>query len=360
MVRLEQKQSGAFRWLVASTFAASSALALCPGAAEACYSLTDLGNLGGYPFNSVPRALNRKAQVVGFSSVPFVENGGAFLWDARTGMVSLGVLPGGGTSDALGINDQGVVVGGSTTVLFGLVYQRGFVWSPRRGFVDVGTLGGSNSGAKAINQRNQVVGIADTAAGEQHAFLWERGRMIDLGTLGGDYSEARSINEKGIIAGRSSAATGFSRPFVWRRGTMTDLGTLGGDDGEAADINDHGDVVGQSSLTPGDTTTHAALWTRHGIVDLGTLGGRFSFAAAISDAREIVGSSEEPDGVVRGFLWANGVIHDLDAELCDHDYRLSIATDINEHGQIVAFAQTPTGPFHAVLLEEHSRVCTGR
>src|SRR4249919_1854436 len=71
---------------------------------------------------------------------------------------------------------------------------------------DLGTLGGSESYAAAINAKGQVVGWANTKAkgpyGEiEHAFLWENGRMRDLGTLGGRNSNALAINERGQIVG---------------------------------------------------------------------------------------------------------------------------------------------------------------
>ena len=64
--------------------------------------------------------------------------------------------------------------------------------------IDLGTLGGNESNAVAINRGGEVVGRAQTSAGTWHAFLWARKRgMVDLGTLGGSESEASSINERG-------------------------------------------------------------------------------------------------------------------------------------------------------------------
>ncbi len=62
---------------------------------------------------------------------------------------------------------------------------------------DLGTLGGSNSLAYGVNLAGQVVGYSETAAGEQHAFLWTKGVMTDLGLLGGSYGIAWGITPAG-------------------------------------------------------------------------------------------------------------------------------------------------------------------
>ena len=66
---------------------------------------------------------------------------------------------------------------------------------------DIGTLGGTTSSAYDNNEEGQVVGSAETASGERHAFLWEKGVMTDLGTLGGTKSSADEINNIGQIVG---------------------------------------------------------------------------------------------------------------------------------------------------------------
>ena len=142
---------------------------------------------------------------------------------------------------------------------------------PARGYTitDLGTLGGGFAEARAINDVGQVVGLSETAAGEQHAFVWTAaGGMKDLGTLGGTFSRAFAINHLGHVAGVSELPSGERRPFLWTpAGGMQDLGTFGGGFGRARGINDLDQVVGRSDLPDG--SFHAFLWTAaQGMTDL--------------------------------------------------------------------------------------------
>lgn len=72
---------------------------------------------------------------------------------------------------------------------------------------DLGTLGGNNSIATAVNGAGEVVGSANTAAGDLHAFVsTAQRRMVDLGTLGGFSSEAKAVNDDGQVVGDAMTA----------------------------------------------------------------------------------------------------------------------------------------------------------
>jgi probable HAF family extracellular repeat protein len=73
--------------------------------------------------------------------------------------------------------------------------------------------------------------------------------MTDLGTLGGSTSGAAAINEHGEVVGESISRSGY-RGFVWRHGVMTELDSLGRETGQASSVNDHGLAAGLVSTFP--------------------------------------------------------------------------------------------------------------
>src|SRR5262245_19038704 len=91
---------------------------------------------------------------------------------------------------------------------------------------ELGTLGGAQSGALAINGAGQVVGSADVDGLHRHAFRWSPGGgMEDLGTLGGPTSCATAINAVGLVVGYADLPNGTTHAFRWSpENGMEDLG----------------------------------------------------------------------------------------------------------------------------------------
>jgi probable HAF family extracellular repeat protein len=127
---------------------------------------------------------------------------------------------------------------------------------------DLGTLGGSSSKANGVNIYGQVVGVSETASGEQHAFLWtESGGIVDLGTLGGGMSIATGINDQGQVVGYTGAYSTVVG-FLWTaQEGMVALQPLVGAGGWAAlAISNKGVVVGTSAVSAPGNPLHATMW----------------------------------------------------------------------------------------------------
>jgi len=297
------------------------------------YRVVDLGTLGGA--FSFAFAVNAYGDVTGQSQD---SNGAlrAFRWHHGK-LTELGVLDA-SAPYAVGadINNQGWIVG-SSDVAAGTALH-GFLW--RDGVMtDLGTLGGTFSSADAVNDRGQIVGRSQTAAGEWHAFLWQNGHMTDLGL-----DNATDVNNRGQVVGGTPQGAKF-QAYRWRNGTVTNLGDLGSGFSQAAGINARGHVVGMSGTAT--FSMHAFLY-RTSMVDLGTLaGGQFSEAKAINDRGEVLGDGDTAQGGLHPFLWHDGTMVDLTTRGIPADASVQ---DLNNSGQITGWYYPVPGQPHAALF----------
>lgn len=209
--------------------------------------------------------------------------------------------------------------------------RRAILMSQGRRF-EIGTLGGSDSTANAINNQGTVTGGALTASNAWHAFRYDQAHgMRDLGTLGGNSSVGTAINEAGHIAGYADTADGNYHAFVDNGVGMLDLGTFGGKNSYATAINASGHVVGAAQLPNG--YRRAFLYKPgSGMFELPTLGGRVSVATAINDAGIVVGSAEMADRSWHAFMYDGKRMIDLGAMISQGS---SFANGINANGDIV-------------------------
>jgi probable HAF family extracellular repeat protein len=212
-------------------------------------------------------------------------------------------------STAYGINNSGRIVGESEPDMNSRAYAT--AWNNGK-LSTMGTVGGSGLGiALKINAAGEMVGYSANAAGDERPTLWKDGSPVDLGTLGGPDGMALAINNQGQIVGTSAAphGAGFTtHATLWHRGTVTDLGTLGGSYSGASAINNYGQVVGSS--TGPDERRHPVIWrsATASPVDIGTLvdasaaGPQIQEPAAINDRGQIVATAQLQDGSVRAVV----------------------------------------------------------
>jgi probable HAF family extracellular repeat protein len=142
------------------------------------------------------------------------------LWDPRTGTHRKVVI-----GRATGLNGRGQVVGEMAGVEDAWDI-RAFMWSTVDGLTDLGTLPGADwSTALGINEQGQVVGYSGTGPpGEPdwyHAFVWdERTGMRDLGTFAeAEQAVAVAINDAGQVLGRSTKDSdpgGAGTVVIWQ------------------------------------------------------------------------------------------------------------------------------------------------
>jgi len=348
--------------------------------------LTDLGALGNKGDNnsSFGSAINNFGWLSGYAENGSVDSSTGYpiahavVW--KNGKITdIGTF-GGTQSAAMALNDLGQVIGGAlnniddpwagtlVTGFGGVTYPgttqlRAFVWQNGR-MRDLGTLGGPDAFAYAINRFGQVAGESFTSYTPNDAtgiptvdpFLWTNGKMKDLGSLGGTIGFPVWMNDWGQVVGFSDLAGDvFYHGFVWDGRKMNDLPPVnGGDNSWALWINDLGDVIGASNL-PGDQLFDATLWKFGTIpVDLGVLGqDSCSEPWGINNFRQIVGVSNECAGESshRAFLWQNGSMYDLNALVENSsDLYLYLASYIDDRGEIVAQGMLPSGDVHTALL----------
>ncbi|HTQ08645.1 MAG TPA: hypothetical protein VMI31_01100 [Fimbriimonadaceae bacterium] len=324
--------------------AALLAIALPVAANAQTYRLLDLGTLGGSTSNAL--GINSHGVVVGSSTTAgglthgFVFSGGS--------MQDIGTL-GGTASTARGINDSGVIVGDADT---GDNHDHAFIYDGAT-MQDIGTLAGVTSEAFAINNSGGVVGTSSTSTVNVfHAISYSNGVLSDLGTLpGGDFSYANSVNDSGIVVGNSNNSVQTEKGFIYQNGAMSDIGTLPNTNMcNALQINASGQVAGFSYTA----SLGEDAWIKSGGVftDLGSLGGDKTWAYGLNDLGQVVGGSYVNSTDYHGYLYSGGTIHDLNSMLdaSGAGWTVLSCRGINDGGQIAASATFAGGQMHAVLL----------
>lgn len=247
-------------------------------------SMRDLGTLGGN--NSSAAVANNEGDVVGSSDVTGGATSHATLWD-KGAIIDLGTLDGPGVqSIAFSVSNRHQIAGVSYRA-DGTFH--GVLWHDRQ-MSDLGTLGGPNSIALGINDNGQIIGVSQLNDVTNPIFgfplydpvIWNNGVITDLGPgpNGGIGGDGFNINNRGQAVGRFAIPDptegAIAHAYLWESGVMRDLavpGGLGDDNSEALSLNNNGQIVGDSGVGFIETysSDHALLWQDGEWADLNTL-----------------------------------------------------------------------------------------
>ncbi len=121
--------------------------------------------------------------------------------------------------------------------------------------IDLGPFDNNRNDVLALNDVAQCVGVSlNPETGRIEAFLQEEdGARAMLGTLGGSFSIARDLNNHGQVVGGSLTEGDESfHAFVYRDNRLLDLNELlepgiGWEVIQALGINNHGEIIGIGS-----------------------------------------------------------------------------------------------------------------
>ena len=225
----------------------------------------------------------------------------AFLWTPGAGYSPLASINF-QAETVSGLNDSGEAVG----LLGDNPPQQSAVSWTGSGIASV--LPTDHGAAHGINGQGWIVGSYYTAnhSSTASAFLASQGKIANLGSLGGGDSYATAVNDQGQVVGYSATTQPIPfRAFIWQDGIMTDLGGPFGHNITALAINNAGNAVGHA-VDPNSGQT-ATLWQSGVAFDLNSLVNDrqwgLSDATGINDAGEIVGTMvRASDGVSHAFL----------------------------------------------------------
>jgi len=165
-----------------------------------------------------------------------------------------------------------------------------------------------------------VVGEGLLTSSDFHAFLRSGSQMIDLGTLGGSQASAYAVNDSGEIAGTSGMANGDQHAFLYANaalysnGAWVDLGAVpGAVSTQATGINGLGQIVGTAifpvrSYHPFRPGKHVGFIVSSGsLIDLNTLvpansGFTITDAVGINNSGQILCDATNASGYEHAIL----------------------------------------------------------
>jgi probable HAF family extracellular repeat protein len=313
------------------------------------YTLTDLGSIGGS--DNYAMDINEQGMVAGYT---YDRSNGvtkAFTWKAGT-TTWLPSLAGGIRTKAFAINNLGSVVGVSETS----VYDHAVCWTNAKvtdlGKNTTGETGSHYSQALDINDNGVVVGSFDNRARRWVNNV--RQTLDNPGSWPGSSSNALCINNNGISGGVGQDSNNQSRQraYKWDNALVPmDVTPTG--------ISDYAEIV----VVLNDDSLICNTGNNNGRKIYRISGGNATligdgWATGANNLGAVVGyrTINNQSGEVEVSLWQNGSVVDLNDLVSPISRSLNEARAINVHGAIVGNFQSASGIHGYVLNPNINRV----
>ncbi len=261
-------------------------------------------------------------------------------------------FPGASDTTALGINNEGEIVGRYNDALG----RHGYLRS-EDGFTTIDVPGVVFTVASGLNDHGTIVGNYISADGVRHVFQLRHDHFVTIDPPGRLVGAPVGINNRGVIVGSCVGQDGHTHGFVFQKGNFTTVDAPNALNTFSNAINDEGEIVGgyqsradlkfRGYILRGDEFT---IIDRPEVSLIITIG--------INNEGSVVGSWAGADGVGHGYLLRDGKFTAFDppnsvqapGEANGHEPH-----GINEHGQIVGYFRGIDGRQHGYLLNLRER-----
>ncbi|GAB5560314.1 MAG: hypothetical protein SynsKO_19610 [Synoicihabitans sp.] len=209
-----------------------------------------------------------------------------------------------------GVNSTGLVVGKALLTAEPVLVARAFAIEPHKRPRYFNAPEGGLTDAVAVNDAGMILfNITGLGSSEpqNRAWLWQQEEFIPLAVPPRCSSAATALNAHGHVVGEIETEFGLRRPTVWIDGEPQDLETTMAENFVPTCINDDL-IVGGSALNP-QAQRSACLWTpSHGLRFLNDCGGpespkEFQRVDALNNSGQIL-ATHHIDGQPRGYRLA--------------------------------------------------------
>ena len=213
------------------------------------FRLTDIQCPDSVVLSAQPQSINKHGEIAGFCRVGGRQHG---FFRSKKGQYTLLDFPGASLTEAIGINDDGQVVGyyrDSSGKFHGFFWDAGLFRT-----IDVPFPEATGTVANGMNNVGQIVGFYDDNMGRGHGFLYDRGNFTSFDFPGSRLTSLTDINDDGQIVG-DYLADDVAQSFLFENGRFTTINVPFPDAvfTGVSGINNRGHIVGRYlKNNPGD------------------------------------------------------------------------------------------------------------